>query len=602
MSQHNPPNTSDIHRTKRQGHDPRRESRLFGQIVTLASPAQILGPTGSYTSGPIIPPVMSTIFPRRPSATSFADRVTVPGLVTSPRTPENPRRYATTPVPPRIVEIDEEDEEPIPAPAFAHAEEEVSDTSAPHQAQASSRPRSAPPSGEDPDPYWPPRPFPGGGPPGGGPSDPSGGGPSGPSGPSGPPHGHPSGPPGGGPSGPPGGGPPGGGPPGGGPPGPGQPPLINPDGQVNNAAADRVLLDTALTFRDFLLAFGQQVNAPPRTARSNLSAPDKFDGTDPSKLAPFLTACYLHFSERPQDFPTDDDKIFYIISYLRGSAQQWFSPNLYNTSVIPAWDGNFALFIQELSLNFGPHDPVGDAEDRLRSCRMKTGDRIATYIIAFDQLALLTDFGDSALRHQFYEGLPRRIKDDMVHHSYVNSLIGVKNVARLIDARYWKRESEKERERERDRSSGSGTGSGGSGSNPSAGRSGNSSGSGQQQQQRGKKGKSSSGNNNSSGNNSSGNTSSANQSSGQSSSANTSSQTEKKKKPYADKLDSRGKIKQDERDRRKKNNLCMYCGGGGHTAENCKKRPAEQQQQSSGKAAATTPSATPQAAPANPEK
>ena len=573
--EHNPPGTSDIYRTQRDGRDSRRDSRLFGQIISLASPAQILETTGSYNSGPIIPPIMSNILPRRTVIAPAEDIVNVPGLVTNPRTPENPRRYPTTPHPPRIVEIEEE-HSPIPAPALAQASSSA--------AAATSKPDPARSGHHSPasDPYWPPRPMPG---PPGPPGSPDDGLPGG--GPPGSPGGGPPGSPGGGPPGPPGGGPPG--PPGGGPPDPG---LINPDGEVNEPAANRVLLDTALTFRDVLLAFGRQVNAP-RSTRSNLRAPDTFDGSDPSKLAPFLTSCYLHFSERPQDFPTDDDKIFYIISYLRGSAQQWFSPNLYNPAAIPAWDGNFPLFIQELSLNFGPHDPVGDAEDRLRFCRMKTGDRIATYIIAFDQLALLTDFGDSALRHQFYEGLPRRIKDDMIHHRYVNNLNGVKNVARLIDARYWKREAEKERERERDRSSGGGgggSGSGGSGSNPS-GRTGNSSG----QQQGGKKGKSPSGSNS----NSSGQQSSGNQPSGQQTPAATPGTSTKKKKPYADKLDTRGKIKPEERERRKKNNLCMYCGGGGHTADNCNKRPAEQQQ-SSGKAASTTP--TPQVAPAKPEK
>ncbi|KAJ7040566.1 hypothetical protein C8F04DRAFT_1253885 [Mycena alexandri] len=44
-------------------------------------------------------------------------------------------------------------------------------------------------------------------------------------------------------------------------------------------------------------------------------------------------------------------------------------------------------------------------------------------------------------------------------------------------------------------------------------------------------------------------------------------------KPYADKLGADGKIKEAERERRRKNNLCMYCGGQGHSAEDCKKRP-----------------------------
>jgi hypothetical protein len=102
---------------------------------------------------------------------------------------------------------------------------------------------------------------------------------------------------------------------------------------------------------------------------------------------------------------------------------------------------------------------------------MKHGDQIATYVIKFDQLALLTQWGDPALWHQFYVGLPRRIKDDMVHHTYVNSLAGVKSVAWLIDAWYWKCEGEKEREKNRDRGSRDGGNSGNTAGN--TGRSGN---------------------------------------------------------------------------------------------------------------------------------
>ena len=35
------------------------------------------------------------------------------------------------------------------------------------------------------------------------------------------------------------------------------------------------------------------------------------------------------------------------------------------------------------------------------------------------------------------------------------------------------------------------------------------------------------------------------------------------------KLDSRGKLKEEERQRRKNKNLCMYCGGTGHSADSC---------------------------------
>ncbi|KAF7345801.1 Retrotrans-gag domain-containing protein [Mycena venus] len=119
------------------------------------------------------------------------------------------------------------------------------------------------------------------------------------------------------------------------------------------------------------------------------------------------------------------------------TAQKWYKPNLYNPTpgTVLAWDGNFLLFVKELTDNFGPQD------------LMKSSDRIATYIVALYHLAAITGWGDRALWHQFYEGLPNRIKDEMVHHTYINNLPSNKEVACRIDARYWQRKLEKQRER-----------------------------------------------------------------------------------------------------------------------------------------------------------
>ncbi|KAJ7694093.1 hypothetical protein B0H17DRAFT_853493, partial [Mycena rosella] len=150
---------------------------------------------------------------------------------------------------------------------------------------------------------------------------------------------------------------------------------------------------------------------------------------------------------------------------------------------------------------------------------MKHSNRLAVYIVEFDRLAVLTQWGDNALRHQFYEGLPRCIKDNMVHHNYPNTLLGVKIVARRIDACYWKRETEKQREREREKASGSSSGA-------QAGTSGATSATSSQK--------------------STGNA----KPSGNSKPATGSPAAKATPKPYADKLDSSGKLKQEERDRR----------------------------------------------------
>lgn len=395
-------------------------------------------------------------------------------------------------------------------------------------------------------------------------------------GPSGPP-GSPSNPPGGGgpgspgpsrrpprgpPTGPPGGGPPGGGPPGGGPPG-GGPPEGNPT-TARSPSPERELGAQVIQGLLGLTKAITKINepAPVRSSRSNLRNPDTFDGSDPMKLRPFLAQCYLHFAEREHDFKTDDDKIIYMMSFLRGTALDWFEPQMFDPdpNSVPAWDNNFPLFLQELQDTFGPDDPVGEAEDQLRNLRMQHSDHMSTYMVSFNRLAAFTGWGMPALRYQFYEGLPRRIKDNLVHIDYPNTLVGVRNAAQRVDVRYWKREGEKKREasgrpeRAADPMANSKTSSG----NKSSGN---------------KPGKSS------------GNRNTPNQSTSTPNAAASSSAPKANPKPYADKLDKNGQITAAERARRVKSNLCMYCGGSGHKASECRKRPATAQ----GKAATTEP-------------
>jgi hypothetical protein len=265
----------------------------------------------------------------------------------------------------------------------------------------------------------------------------------------------------------------------------------------------------------------------------------------------------LHFSERRQDFPSDDDKIIYMMSYLRGTALDWFEPQFFDPdpNTVPAWDNNLPVFIQELQDNFGPHDPVGDAEDQLRNLRMKSTDRLTTYMVEFNKLAAYTGWGMPALKYQFYEGLPRRIKDQLVNIEYPNTLAGLRAAASRVDTRYWKREGEKKREQlgipnNAERTSGSSSNNTG-----------------------GKK------------------TNKPPKSSTASTSGNSSGNREAPKtpKPYADKLDKSGQLKEAERARRKQFNLCMYCGGAGHKTEECKKRPNAS---ATGKASKVTTEAT----------
>jgi len=68
-------------------------------------------------------------------------------------------------------------------------------------------------------------------------------------------------------------------------------------------------------------------------------------------------------------------------------------------------------FVEELKMNFGTIDPTGDAEEDLDHLCMRDNQRILKYNVKFNRLSARVDWGDSALRHRYYKGLPDCIKD-----------------------------------------------------------------------------------------------------------------------------------------------------------------------------------------------
>ena len=62
--------------------------------------------------------------------------------------------------------------------------------------------------------------------------------------------------------------------------------------------------------------------------RSKVWEPDVFDGSDTGKLWAFLIQCQLNFNSKPQAFQTDASKVNYVISYLKGTALDWFKHRL----------------------------------------------------------------------------------------------------------------------------------------------------------------------------------------------------------------------------------------------------------------------------------
>ena len=166
--------------------------------------------------------------------------------------------------------------------------------------------------------------------------------------------------------------------------------------------------------------------------RTKVCAPDLFNGSDSRKLCTFLVQCELNFQNHPRAFRSDHAKVTFAQFYLKGMALGWFEPDLLladnsdlssnpssdpssNSSELrPLWMENYQEFVLELQMNFGPYDPVGDGEHQLCHLSLKDEQRISNYMVEFSRLACqLRGYGDGALWHLFYSGLPDRIKDEI---------------------------------------------------------------------------------------------------------------------------------------------------------------------------------------------
>ncbi|KAG6326046.1 hypothetical protein ID866_13043 [Astraeus odoratus] len=98
-------------------------------------------------------------------------------------------------------------------------------------------------------------------------------------------------------------------------------------------------------------------------------------------------------------------------------ALEWFKPDLLSSSDLedhPLWMDDWKEFIIELQSTFGPHNPVADAKNQLDHLQMKDGQCINKYMVEFNRLASqVHGYGDGALCHYFYSGLPDHIKDEV---------------------------------------------------------------------------------------------------------------------------------------------------------------------------------------------
>jgi Retrotransposon gag protein len=168
---------------------------------------------------------------------------------------------------------------------------------------------------------------------------------------------------------------------------------------------------------DVLTQLLNVINQPTNTeSKAKVRKPEVYYGTDQAKLHTFFLQCYIIFHDHPSTFQTGSAKIQYAISYLSGSALQYFEPAILGkVTPEPVWLRDWDAFKDELQMNFSPYDNAAQAEIELEKIVMKEHHKVARYFIAFSRASTRTQWNDAALQHFAYKGLAKRIKDDLMH-------------------------------------------------------------------------------------------------------------------------------------------------------------------------------------------
>lgn len=185
----------------------------------------------------------------------------------------------------------------------------------------------------------------------------------------------------------------------------------------NNATRLRTDLDRANATIDHLHqnpvqtpgAAPQYPQPAPAPKLQNIPDPEKFSG-DRKELKAFLSQVRLKLSGNAPMFPTLDLRLAYIASLVKGPAYAHIEEHILDGFArIPDVNG----LLEILSTAFGDPDEIGTAEREMRSLRQKNSD-FATYYAEFCRLMTILKWDTRARRAALREGLSSELKDGLV--------------------------------------------------------------------------------------------------------------------------------------------------------------------------------------------
>lgn len=177
----------------------------------------------------------------------------------------------------------------------------------------------------------------------------------------------------------------------------------------------------------------------PSTSREPfMPIPERYGG-DLGVCGRFLLQCSLVFQQQPSTYNSDKSRIAFILGLLTGKAAQWATA---------LWESNshicqsYLVFTQEMRRVFDHPVKGKEASKRLLAlCQGSTS--VAQYAVDFRILAAESGWDDEALQGAFLRGLADNIKDELAVRDETCSLEELITLATRLDNRLRERRREK---------------------------------------------------------------------------------------------------------------------------------------------------------------
>lgn len=153
----------------------------------------------------------------------------------------------------------------------------------------------------------------------------------------------------------------------------------------------------------------------------------------------FLHQCMLVFNQQPLTYSSDSSRVAFIMSLLSGKASAWAVALSSSKSPICS---TLSSFTSEMQKVFDHPLQDKEASNRLLSLRQGSGS-VSTYSVDFRILATECGWDDKALKGIFFRGLSEEVKDELAARDETKDLEELISLSIRLDNRLRERRRER---------------------------------------------------------------------------------------------------------------------------------------------------------------